>query len=148
MFHKLSTMFSRVLGTPATASGRKTRPRGFAPQVEALGQRLVPATITNGNLYIFGTNAADAVTVTYDTGTIRVVENGVSQYFARSSITGGQIWFMGYGGSDVYDASGTTGIRNVVYGGDGDDFIIGGEGHDGLFGENGNDSLYGGLGND
>lgn len=122
--------------------------RRFLPALESLTERIVPASIINGNLYIFGTNADDNVTVTTQASTVTVVQNGVTQSFQRANLTGYQIWFMGYGGKDRYDALNSTGIRSIAYGGDGDDVLLGGEGNDTLVGEKGNDHIYGGVGID
>src|SRR5262245_40633425 len=147
MLKKLNKALSRILGRSAASRGRQ-KPRRFMPELEHLQNRLVPATLTNGNLYIFGTNAADVVNVTYDSGFIKVTENGHIQSFSLASITGRQIWFMGYGGNDFYNAVNTSGVASIVYAGDGNDTVYGGEGHDAVVGEKGNDYLYGGLGND
>src|SRR2546421_12869026 len=101
MFKKLRNLVSRVVA--ARESGLRRRPKrpGFVPQVEDLQARLVPATLINGTLYIFGTDGPDVVTVTTSGGNIKVVQNGQSQSIPLDSITTRQIWFMGYGGNDT-----------------------------------------------
>src|SRR5439155_604171 len=124
----------------------------------------LPATLSNGNLYIQGTNRPDAVSVTYESGRIKVTENQVTQYFTIPSVSGNQVFFWGYDGDDRFANS--TGLRvtaygmkgndvlvggynsDHLYGGDGDDQLWGGDGNDWLAGENGNDALYGQGGND
>src|SRR5690242_14908816 len=104
MLKKVCHLLRHILNLPAIGSRRNPRPRGFVPAVEDLQARVVPATLINGNLYIFGTNGPDVVSVTYQSLTIKVIENGQTQSFPIASITGRQIWFMGYGGNDSYDA--------------------------------------------
>jgi Ca2+-binding RTX toxin-like protein len=142
------TMFSRIFGSKRRPVRRKQRQTAL-PQVECLDSRLVPTvTLTNGTLYIFGTSGADVATVSYSSGTIKVIDNGVTRSFSLASVTNRQVWFMGYGGNDTLDARALTGVRCTAYGGDGNDTLRGGEGHDGLVGDNGSDLLVGGLGND
>lgn len=137
---------SRSKRSQAASSTR--RKRTFVPIHEQLENRSLLAAIVNGTLYIHGTAGDDVVNVAYVAGKINVVENGKAQSFDRASITTNKIWFMGNNGNDKYDASKTTGIQNVAYGGDGNDTLIGGDGHDVLCGDKGNDYLSGGYGND
>src|SRR2546421_6118633 len=81
MFNKLWNIVSRVLAARESGWRRKPERPRFVPAVDELQARLVPATLTNGTLYIFGTDAADVVTVTTSGANIRVVENGRVQTF-------------------------------------------------------------------
>lgn len=148
----MRTLFSRwlarLLGASAAPSNREHASRRVLPTVEPLPERLVPAVLVGGDLHIYGTNAADVVTVAYHAGTISVTENGQSQSFAITSVPGRRVYFWGYDGTDTYDATNSTGVRSLAYGGNGDDTLRGGEGNDLLVGENGSDVLRGGVGND
>src|SRR5215210_1103998 len=98
--NNLSKAIARALGVPRpAASPARRRPRGFIPAVEALTERLAPAVLAGGVLYIHGTNAQDVVSVTNGTGTIKVTENGRVQSFSRASVTGNVVAFWGYDGN-------------------------------------------------
>jgi len=144
----------------ASLFGKGSR-RGQKPGVRlellALEERCNPsASIYNGELYIYGTNAADNVSVRQETYSgvsyYRVTENGYSSWHRASSVWGGKIHFYGYGGDDrldawvgvVVDAHGMEGI-DVLYGGWGHDWLDGGNGTDYLFGRDGNDTLIAGC---
>jgi Ca2+-binding RTX toxin-like protein len=76
----------------------------------------------------------------------------------RIDAGGGNDTVYGYGGNDVIygsdaqggysDLSDMTATRDVLYGGDGNDYLDGGYGTDRLVGGQGADTLVGGLGND
>src|SRR3954447_6670660 len=165
MLKNLCKRIGRALSVPAAASGReRRRPRRAVPQLDGLPGRVVPAVVSGGMLYIYGTEAADTVSVTYGPGSVRVTENGQSQLFSLAAVTANQLYFWGGGGNDTFVNS--TGVRatafgmggndvllggsgdDALYGGDGDDYLAGGDGNDWLMGENGNDVLLGQNGND
>src|SRR5262249_51639187 len=123
MWKKFSKKMARVPGTRAATTGRKRRrPRPFLAQVEALQERLVPATLSNGILYIYGTGAADVVSVTNQSGSIKVTENGRSRLFSVASVSGKQVFFYGGNGNDRFVNS--TGLRATAYGQNGADVLI------------------------
>src|SRR5262245_29155480 len=137
MLKKLSKMMARALATPVATSGCKHRPRLFAPQVEALQERLAPAVLIDGNLYIYGTPGPDVVSTGYASGRLRVTENGVNWYFSLNSITGGQLFFFGDDGDDFFDARNSNGLRTTASGGKGNDALLSDSNYDFLFGGDG-----------
>src|SRR4051812_11327601 len=103
MLKKLRNMMGRALSVPVATSGRKQRrPRRSVPQLEGLPQRLVPAVLSGGTLYIYGTDAADTVGVTYGPGSVRVTENGQSELFSLAAVSANQVYFWGGGGNDTF----------------------------------------------
>jgi len=152
------------LSTPRTAKPNAFR---FAPQVETLQDRLVPAAFVNpaGNLQIDAGGSHDTVTVSVNyvlptsrgkTGastipmvnlnTYRVVENGVTTDIPINRVTGGKVVFNGNGGNDRFENR--TSLGAVANGGDGDDTLIGGSATDTLSGGRGADVLSGNGGAD
>jgi Ca2+-binding RTX toxin-like protein len=104
-------------------------------------------------LMINGTDAADVVTIRSENPSnlnsrIKVVENGVTQYFARSAVSKGQVLFQGYGGDDTFDAYTFAALRVNANGGTGNDTLSGGALADILEGGMGADRLYGQEGSD
>src|SRR5688500_5666996 len=101
MFSLLSKVFgsSKTSRTPASKTARM--------QVEGLEDRMVPASISSGDIYIYGSNAADTVTVKYETysgvGYYKVTQNGSNQWFTASSVYGGDVAFYGYDGNDYFN---------------------------------------------
>src|SRR4051812_11561653 len=79
------------------------------PGLESLEARKVPAAyVSYGSLVVAGSDAADVVTIRSErpgdlSSRIKVVENGVTRLFARSSITTGRVYFWGNGGGDSLD---------------------------------------------
>lgn len=116
--------------------------------LQGMEDRLVPATLLNGNLYIIGTPLNDSVDVRHvdvnGTNTVQVTENGAVSYFKSSSVH--LIKFWGLDGDDEFVYQG---MRDVVaHGGTGDDRIVTSGGNDHIYGHTGNDTLKGGSGND
>jgi len=107
------------------------------------------ATVTNGALALFGTNAVDTITVS---------RNAAGQILANGQTLPGNptvanidvIQVFGKDGNDVLTLDETNGAlpRAEMFGGAGNDTITGGSGADQLFGESGNDTLLGKGGND
>src|SRR5262245_34030706 len=66
MLKKWNKMVARALNTPASAPGRKQRPRHFAPRVEALETRevlTVSAALNAGVLRVVSDSASDNVNI-------------------------------------------------------------------------------------
>ena len=135
------------------------RARSFRPRLEALENRLVPATTalgTDGVLSIYGTSYRDEVEVYYDeVGDVIVNDASDEEAFDAADVD--LIRFFGYGGNDYF--SNFTDIPSTANGGAGHDWLEGGDGNDRLIGGNGyyddvligyagDDILYGGYGND
>jgi Ca2+-binding RTX toxin-like protein len=124
--------------------------RSARVKLEALEDRLTPATIVSGDLVIVGNNSFNTVFVEYEVvggvGYYNVTESGDTQSFAASSVWGGDVYFYGYGGNDYFRND--TALRAVAYGGDGIDTLVGGSNADWLDGGNDTDFLYGEGGND
>jgi Ca2+-binding RTX toxin-like protein len=142
--------------------------RGFAPALERLEQRDVPAIISwpdaNGVIIIEGTNAADHVSVSYDSTGTQVVINDIYSTLSTSKASVKKIVFTGHGGDDYFGnftaipsvADGGSG-KDTLWGGSGtdylhgggdDDLLLGGAGADHLYGEGGKDTLFGMAGSD
>lgn len=142
----------KLFGSKPT-SAMSQRP-SVKPHLETLEGRDCPAvgvSVIAGDLIIEGTNYDyynDYVTVDYyNSSYISVNFNGGIQYFAKSQLTTGNIFFHGYAGND-YFSNNMGSMRSWAYGGTGNDTLIGDALVDSLFGEDGNDYLYGYGGND
>jgi hypothetical protein len=136
--------------------GRKTSPIRNSPAprhaaqlgVQSLEAREVPAFLSGGVLFIEGTGGGDVVKVaSANSATVRVTENGNTQYFSRSGITQGVVQFNGNAGNDYFENTDSA-LRVVANGGSGSDQIHGGALDDDLRGGSGDDYVVGGLGND
>jgi hypothetical protein len=127
----------------ASAAGLTLDQRGFARVVNGTvdigAVEFVSPTISNGRIEIYGTAAADTITVTDSTLTYNGTTYNVSM--ATSVVIYGQ------GGNDIVDASAVSKpVR--LYGEDGTDTLKGGSSADVLEGGIGNDTIYGGSGDD
>jgi Ca2+-binding RTX toxin-like protein len=123
-------------------------------QIESLETRQmmaanVTASLYGGTLTINGTNRDDFIVV-------RQFNNRISVDNVRIAGSGyiHKIVVSGFDGNDVVrlDANGTPGqavrVPCLVFGGNGNDFIVGGNANDELQGNAGNDTLYGLNGHD
>src|SRR4051812_9188736 len=117
MFSLLSKVFgsSKTSRTPIAKAARLQA----RPQVEGLEDRMVmSATVSSGDIYIYGTNGADTVTVKYESysgvGYYKVTQNGVNQWFTAASVYGGDVAFYGYDGNDYFNNF--TGLRSYAWG--------------------------------
>ena len=125
--------------------------------------------VSDGILYIFGTNSADVIQVSDDHPNLKLQNefDGQSQsdiYIPKSSINSiivvvcggddqvqmGSITFptLIEGGSGADQLQGADGGNDTIYGGSGDDQIQGNGGDDVLVGGSGDDQLQGGNGTD
>ena len=106
---------------------------------------VLTAGVSNGILYISGTNADDTVTVDqgFFGGPVKVNLNGVTQHFL---VPEGKIVFYGESGHDMFKNN--TFKRAIAKGGPGDDTLIGGPADDWLQGGEGDDGLHGRGGDD
>lgn len=113
--------------------------------LEALEARDVPTTasLAGGVMNIYGTSAADEITVTTEDGLVHIT--GVERTFAASAVV--RITVFGYGGNDAVDLSAMR-QTTTVRGGDGNDTIQGSQGADRIYGDAGGDVLYGNDGGD
>jgi Ca2+-binding RTX toxin-like protein len=147
-------MFSSFFKSARKASPRKTSPRKTARhcRIEALEERsmmAVTASLANGLLDVRGTSGNDTIIV-------RQIGNKFSIDGVKINGSGvvSKVQIQGFGGNDVLrmDGNGVAGqavkIPGLIFGGDGNDFIVGGLNNDELQGNNGNDTLYGLEGRD
>lgn len=157
------TLKSWLTSTHTTQAVARPNPRRFAPQVEAMPDRITPSVSihADGHLVIGGTSFDDLVTVVNNGSFYRVTEDN-NIYLSQPTVTDvpiasvtGHIAFYGFDGDDSF-ANGTA-ERTYAYGGNGDDLLRGGSerdylygqaGADKLMGHGGSDNLYGGTGND
>jgi Ca2+-binding RTX toxin-like protein len=125
--------------------------RNSRPDLESLENRMTPSvTLSQGNLFIYGTGGNDYASVGYESNTngvfIKVFDNNnPPQRFLASSITG-RIVFYGYEGNDTF--ANNTNIRCSAYGMAGQDALYGGSNDDLLDGGADDDYIAGGAGND
>src|SRR4051812_41255331 len=120
--------------------------------LETLEDRLALSSFASGgNLYVYGTNNADTVTVKYETysgvGYYHVTDNGVNSYYYSGNVYNSNVVFYGYAGNDYFNNYAGS-LRAYAYGMDGNDTLIGDANNDYLDGGNGADTLYGYGGND
>lgn len=110
----------------------------------------VTSTFANGVFAILGTAAADTVTVsqTATTVTVNTTNANGSKQFTAPTAAVKEIQIRAQAGNDVVTLNGTVTLREVLYGGDGNDLLTAGSANDALSGENGDDKLWGGAGND
>ena len=92
---------------------------------------------------------------------LKVVDNRVGQYqwtdalssiefltFADQTVAASNVTYTTYHGTDDDDLINPITVNNIIYGGDGSDWIEAGDGNDWLYGGSGNDIIYGQEGND
>jgi len=109
----------------------------FRPSFEALEARELPAGIqayvTQGNLYVLGTNGNDFVQVTQTNQQLSVLGTQITVNGARVNGVNAagisQVIVYGYDGSDFSDLT-TVKINATIYGGDGNDYIRCGAGNE------------------
>jgi hypothetical protein len=86
------------------------QPRRFVPRLEAFDERALPSvtvsyTETDGLLFIQGSAAADAITITdtgkADAGSVTVFDNGIPVYFSTGLVN--RIVVVAGGGADTVD---------------------------------------------
>jgi Ca2+-binding RTX toxin-like protein len=97
-----------------------------------------------GDLQVYGGDAADHVIVERVRENLFVNVNGVVRTFAAADVQ--YLSINGLGGDD--DIVNNTAIASAIHGGDGNDTIWGGAGDDRIRGQGGDDVLRGGDGND
>lgn len=127
----------------------------YQPAVEHLETRCLPstsptiATFASGILQVYGTDAADQITVRQVNGRISVDNLKITWNHAPvSSVPASAVSMIqvyGKGGDDILRIDGSIIKRAYVYGGAGNDIIYGGNGHNILYGNDGNDTIYGGA---
>jgi hypothetical protein len=135
--------------TPSTKLGLQT-----------LESREVPAILSGGALWVYGTSGSDTVTVDHavvgGVAKVKVVENGAASYFDRSAVTNNSVAFYGKAGHDSFKLT-HTGLRAFAYGDGGNDtlqgssqsdYLEGGADSDTILGGGGNDIVWAGEGND
>jgi Ca2+-binding RTX toxin-like protein len=153
----------------------KQATRTASLSLEPLTDRIVPSTdLSNGEIYIYGGNGPDTVTVTAEfvqSGSytdsvativggrvttkyaselgyyeVKVVENETTTLQIPLNQVTGRVIFYGFGGDD--DFRNFTSLRTYANGMEDNDILIGGWGNDTLLGGNGLDSMLGQHGND
>ncbi|MBI3412214.1 MAG: hypothetical protein HY040_28115 [Planctomycetes bacterium] len=136
----------------------RCRDNTYQPAVEHLENRILPAispitaTFASGILQVYGTDAADQITVRQVNGRISVDNLKITWNHAQvasvpaSSVSDIQVF--GKGGNDILRIDGSITKRAFVHGGAGNDTIYGGSGRNILYGDDGNDVIYGGAGAD
>jgi Ca2+-binding RTX toxin-like protein len=143
---------------------KASRPLSFAPTLQFLEQREVPAVVALfafGQLSVFGDNADNTIEISQDsTGQILVnggavaIKGGIPKVSNTAAIS-----VFGLGGNDSITLNEANGALPpaLLFGGSGNDTLTGGSGADILFGQAGNDTqfgkggvdfLFGGTGND
>jgi autotransporter-associated beta strand protein len=122
--------------------------------VEVAAAAVQPDPVVPGAtvLVVGGTTGPDAISITADgsTGRVVVTIGGVvvgTFPAAGEPAIGGVIVYAQAGDDDVQVAGG-VGLSAWLYGGDGNDRLKGGAGNDVLLGGNGDDEILGGLGRD
>lgn len=158
------TLKSWLTSTHTTQAVARPNPGRFAPQVEALPDRITPSVSIHpdGHLVIGGTSGDDTVTVVNNGSFYRVSETRTDLYIPSTRVTDvpvssvtGHISFYGFDGDDTFTNG--TALQTYAYGGNGNDTLIGGSARDYLYGQadddklmglGGSDNLYGGTGND
>lgn len=135
--------------------GRTGRPRRFAPWLESLDGRAVPAVVASfnpaaGTLAVIGDAADNAITVGRDAaGTILVNGGSIKVNGGTPTVAAVElVSVFGNGGHDALtldEANGPLPAAEQV-GGEGNDTLTGGSGGDTLLGDPGNDLLDGGIG--
>jgi len=150
MFQTLKSWFNSARTAQTDV---RPNPRRFAPQLEALDDRLTPSvSVIGGHMIIHGTDINDTVSVTQSGGHYLVREQ-TNGYLAKAKLTEvpvvnvtGSILFDGRDGNDTF--TNNTARACVAFGGNGNDTLIGGAGSDTLQGGLGADRLNGNNGND
>ena len=133
-------------------SGTAAPARRFAPAVEELSAREVPAVVASfipsaGILTVFGDNLDNNIVISRDAaGKILVNGGAVSVLGGTPTVANtALVQVFGQGGNDTItlnEANGALPAANL-FGGAGNDVLTGGSGGDLLFGQNGNDTLLG-----
>jgi Ca2+-binding RTX toxin-like protein len=130
------------------------RPR-FAPSLESLDGRIVPAVTASfnaGSLSVFGDAQDNTITVSRNAAGTILVNGGAVQVLGGTATVANTrlIQVFGQAGNDTItldEANGALPKANL-FGGAGNDILTGGSGTDMLFGQDGNDTLLGKGGND
>lgn len=155
----LKTLFGTRTAPTATAT---TRLRMETLEAREVCSAVPTAYRYGGNVYVDGTDSADAVTVNLIQQSnqpaklkINITSPGQSKEFIFNRADIGYVHIETYGGGD-YVCVNTT-IRSEIHGGTGNDqllgggardLIYGGDGHDDIHGYGGDNYIDGGSGND
>lgn len=107
-------------------------------------RRLMAVSLSNGQLFVVGSDAADNISIT-GTGS-DVTVNGTA---GSGSFTGvALIAVFSLGGNDVVSIDEAVTVSSFIRGGAGNDSLTGGGGGDAIYGQEGSDLLHGGSGGD
>ncbi len=155
------TWLSRLLKNNSRSAQRASRKlpirRSFAPEIESLSERILPAVTATfipavGLLSILGDAQNNNIVVSRDAaGKILVNGGAVSVRGGTATVANTTtISVFGLDGNDVINFDETNGAlpKGQLFGGNGNDTLTGGSGNDLLFGEAGNDFLLGKGGDD
>lgn len=130
----------------------KPRRDSFAPSLEALQDRILPAVTASfsplsGTLTILGDNLDNNITISRDAAGSLLVNGGAVAIKGGAATVGNTalIQVFGQNGNDTITLSETNGAlpRANLFGGAGNDTLTGGSGGDMLFGQSGDDTLLG-----
>ncbi len=125
---------------------RRTRiVNGNGNSYSKLEDRKLLASLSNGILFVPGTNSDDTIQIDPSGDMIDVTVNGSVESFLASAVTD-KIDIRGYDGNDTI--SNNTSLPSTIRGAGGDDIINGGSGQDFMYGGLGVDEFHGGDGND
>jgi Ca2+-binding RTX toxin-like protein len=151
-------MWSKMIRRWLQSGGHRrsgSAPRPFAPRLESLGDRVLPAVTATfapgvGLLTVLGDAGNNTITISRDAAG-KILVNGSAVAGGTATVTNTRlISAFGQAGNDTItldEANGTLPAAQL-FGGDGNDVLTGGSGADMLFGQAGNDTINGKGGND
>lgn len=120
-------------------------PGNPAPDPDPTPGGSVNASVSNGLLWVTGTEANDTIVLEIVGNNIVVKVGGASKSFTKSTVT--QVFVEGRGGNDSITLAENL-VGSSVVGGEGNDTIIGTANSDSLYGNDGDDVISAGGGND
>jgi Ca2+-binding RTX toxin-like protein len=149
----LRAMYHALLrGARRGAVNTTARPPRFAPTVQPLEAREVPAVIATfspagGTLTVFGDSLNNTIEVSRNAAGNILVNGGAVAVLGGTPTVANTalIQVFGLGGNDTITLNEASGAlpRAFLFGGIGNDTMTGGSGNDMLFGQSGNDTLLG-----
>ena len=105
------------------------------------------AALMGGALVIHGSNKSESLSVRLQGELIGVYRNELLLVQFDADLVE-SIVIDAHGGNDLVNVSSELTLAAVIFGGDGNDWLVGGGGDDAIFGEEGNDFLFGRGGDD
>src|SRR5918993_2079353 len=129
------------------------RARGKQAVFQAVSEALEPRrlfsiALEDGVLYVFGTSAADNITVSLNENAERIIvtQGTMERRYFYAQVGGIQV--SARGGNDFVQISQAVTRNAVMFGEGGDDGLHGGGGNDKIYAGDGNDRILGGVGSD